>query len=266
MWDRWSAARSPSGLALFQFWGDWVQIGIVVAIFAFGQFFEGNICRRSWWGARWAASVWWLLFALSAFGSIFGFVGMLVAVPVAAMLGVLTARDRALPPEPALSGRRGPSPPRKDKTCVSRQLVFDLPAREALGRGDFFVSPSNALALAALDVWRGWPGGRMLWSVRRVGQDPPRPCLGAESAAEIVTAGRPDRGRGADACRGAGLVVEDADRIAGDAGAEAALFHLNNMTGRGASSPSHRAGPGPRLGPQPCPIWKAGCRQWRSRA
>jgi hypothetical protein len=32
----------------------------------------------------------WLLFALSAFGSIFGFVGMLIAVPVAAMIGVLT--------------------------------------------------------------------------------------------------------------------------------------------------------------------------------
>ncbi len=31
----------------------------------------------------------WLLFALSVFGSLFGFVGMLVAVPVAAALGVL---------------------------------------------------------------------------------------------------------------------------------------------------------------------------------
>jgi predicted PurR-regulated permease PerM len=32
----------------------------------------------------------WLIFALSAFGGLFGFVGLLVAVPVAAMLGVLT--------------------------------------------------------------------------------------------------------------------------------------------------------------------------------
>jgi hypothetical protein len=32
----------------------------------------------------------WLLFALSAFGTVFGFVGMLIAVPVAASLGVLT--------------------------------------------------------------------------------------------------------------------------------------------------------------------------------
>ena len=32
----------------------------------------------------------WLIFALSVFGTLFGFVGMLVAVPLAAMLGVLT--------------------------------------------------------------------------------------------------------------------------------------------------------------------------------
>ena len=32
----------------------------------------------------------WLIFALSAFGTVFGFVGMLVAVPVAAAIGVLT--------------------------------------------------------------------------------------------------------------------------------------------------------------------------------
>jgi predicted PurR-regulated permease PerM len=32
----------------------------------------------------------WLMFALSVFGSLFGFAGMLVAVPIAAILGVLT--------------------------------------------------------------------------------------------------------------------------------------------------------------------------------
>ncbi len=31
----------------------------------------------------------WLIFALSAFGTVFGFVGLLVAVPVAAVIGVL---------------------------------------------------------------------------------------------------------------------------------------------------------------------------------
>lgn len=76
------------GLALFQFWGDWVSIGIVAGIFAFGQFFEGNILSPKLVGGSVGLHPVWLLFALSAFGSIFGFVGMLVAVPVAASIGV----------------------------------------------------------------------------------------------------------------------------------------------------------------------------------
>ena len=78
------------GLALFQFWGDWWSIGIVVAIFAAGQFIEGNILTPRLMGRSVGLHPVWLLLALSAFGSAFGFAGMLVAVPVAASLGVLT--------------------------------------------------------------------------------------------------------------------------------------------------------------------------------
>ena len=77
------------GLALFQFWGDWVSIGIVAAIFALGQFLEGNVITPRLVGNSVGLHPVWLLFALSAFGSVFGFVGMLVAVPVAASIGVL---------------------------------------------------------------------------------------------------------------------------------------------------------------------------------
>lgn len=76
------------GLALFQFWGDWLSIGIVAAIFAAGQFIEGNILTPKLVGGSVGLHPIWLLFALSAFGSLFGFVGMLVAVPVAAAIGV----------------------------------------------------------------------------------------------------------------------------------------------------------------------------------
>ena len=76
------------GLALFQFWGDWFQIGIVAGIFALGQFLEGNIITPRLVGKSVGLHPVWLLFALSAFGTVFGFVGMLVAVPVAAALGV----------------------------------------------------------------------------------------------------------------------------------------------------------------------------------
>lgn len=78
------------GLALFQFWGDWTQIGLVAGIFAVGQFLEGNVLTPRLVGKSVGLHPVWLLFALSAFGTLFGFVGMLVAVPVAAALGVFT--------------------------------------------------------------------------------------------------------------------------------------------------------------------------------
>ena len=78
------------GLALFQFWGDWVWILAVWAIFQSGQFVEGNILTPRMVGSSVGLHPVWLIFALSAFGALFGFVGLLVAVPVAAAIGVIT--------------------------------------------------------------------------------------------------------------------------------------------------------------------------------
>ena len=77
------------GLALFQFWGDWVSIGLVAGIFVLGQVVEGNVLTPRLVGSSVGLHPVWLIFALSVFGSIFGFVGMLVAVPVAAGIGVV---------------------------------------------------------------------------------------------------------------------------------------------------------------------------------
>ncbi|AJE48074.1 AI-2E family transporter [Celeribacter indicus] len=77
------------GLALFQFWGDWWMIAAVAGIFAIGQFVEGNILTPNLVGSSVGLHPVWLIFALSAFGTVFGFVGMLVAVPVAAAFGVI---------------------------------------------------------------------------------------------------------------------------------------------------------------------------------
>ncbi|MEB8385909.1 AI-2E family transporter [Rhodobacteraceae bacterium KMM 6894] len=77
------------GLALFQFWGDWVSIGLVAGIFVLGQVIEGNILTPKLVGNSVGLHPVWLIFALSVFGALFGFVGMLVAVPVAASIGVL---------------------------------------------------------------------------------------------------------------------------------------------------------------------------------
>jgi predicted PurR-regulated permease PerM len=77
------------GLALFQFWGDWLSIGLVAGIFVLGQVIEGNVLTPKLVGSSVGLHPVWLIFALSVFGSLFGFVGMLVAVPVAAVIGVV---------------------------------------------------------------------------------------------------------------------------------------------------------------------------------
>ncbi|MCV2880627.1 AI-2E family transporter [Actibacterium sp. XHP0104] len=77
------------GLALFQFWGEWWMIGAVGAVFAIGQVVEGNILTPKLVGGSVGLHPVWLIFALSAFGSLFGFVGMLIAVPVSASIGVV---------------------------------------------------------------------------------------------------------------------------------------------------------------------------------
>ncbi|MCW2309182.1 AI-2E family transporter [Rhodobium gokarnense] len=77
------------GVALMQFWPDYTMIAVVVGVFVVGQFLEGNILQPKMIGESIGLHPVWLMFALFAFGSLFGFVGMLLAVPVAAMVGVL---------------------------------------------------------------------------------------------------------------------------------------------------------------------------------
>ena len=77
------------GVAIVQFWPEPVPIGIALGIFAVGQFLEGNILQPRLVGERVGLHPVWLMFALLAFGSLFGFVGMLIAVPAAAAVGVI---------------------------------------------------------------------------------------------------------------------------------------------------------------------------------
>ncbi|MEN3791235.1 AI-2E family transporter [Fulvimarina sp. MAC3] len=77
------------GVALVQFWPDWPWIIAVAAVFFTGQFFEGNILQPKLVGASVGLHPVWLMFALFAFGALFGFVGLLIAVPAAAVVGVL---------------------------------------------------------------------------------------------------------------------------------------------------------------------------------
>ncbi len=77
------------GLAVFQFWGDWGWVALIAGIFFVGQFLEGNILTPNLVGNSVGLHPVWLIFALAVFGGLFGFVGMLVGVPVAAAIGVI---------------------------------------------------------------------------------------------------------------------------------------------------------------------------------
>jgi predicted PurR-regulated permease PerM len=77
------------GVAIVQFWPDYLMIFAVLAIFGVGQFIEGNILSPNLVGRSVGLHPVWLMFSLFAFGSLFGFVGLLLAVPLAAAVGVL---------------------------------------------------------------------------------------------------------------------------------------------------------------------------------
>jgi predicted PurR-regulated permease PerM len=77
-------------VALAQFYPDWTHILIIVGIVLVGQFLEGNVLSPKLVGESVGLHPVWLIFALLACGYLFGFVGLLLAVPLAAAAGVLT--------------------------------------------------------------------------------------------------------------------------------------------------------------------------------
>jgi predicted PurR-regulated permease PerM len=112
------------GVALVQFWPDYAAILLVAGIFAVGQFVEGNFLSPKLVGSSIGLHPVWLMFALLAFGYVFGFAGLLLAVPMAAALGVMVryALARYLAsrlytgvarpvPEPVAVAEAAPAPP-----------------------------------------------------------------------------------------------------------------------------------------------------------
>jgi chromosomal replication initiation ATPase DnaA len=112
---------------------------------------------------------------------------------------------------------------------MARQMAFDLPLRPARGRGDFFVSGSNYTALAAIEGWRGWPDRKLLLTGPEGAGKSHLVQVWAELAdARVIEAGAIARTDPATLA-GRNVALEDAERLAGDAGAEAAAFHLHNL-------------------------------------
>lgn len=100
------------GVAIAQFWPDWTMVVVVIGIFAAGQFIEGNILQPKLLGNAVGLHPVWLMFALLAFGSLFGFVGIMLAVPLAAIIGVLVRFGiRQYLASPLFHGYRLPAEP-----------------------------------------------------------------------------------------------------------------------------------------------------------
>lgn len=76
-------------VAIAQFWPDWSWILVVIGIFLTGQVLEGYVLTPKLVGESVGLHPVWLMFSLFAFGYLFGFVGLLAAVPLAAAIGVL---------------------------------------------------------------------------------------------------------------------------------------------------------------------------------
>ncbi len=77
------------GLAVAQS-QDWALAGMVAGVFLVGNLLEGNVLAPKLVGEKIGLHPVWVIFALLAGGALFGFLGILLALPVAAVLGVLT--------------------------------------------------------------------------------------------------------------------------------------------------------------------------------
>jgi predicted PurR-regulated permease PerM len=75
-------------VAIFQF-QDFLMVAVVVGVFALGQFIEGSVISPRLVGSRIHLHPVWVIFAVLAGTALFGFVGTFLAVPIAAVLGVL---------------------------------------------------------------------------------------------------------------------------------------------------------------------------------
>tara|TARA_A100001015_G_scaffold279692_1_gene341122 strand:+ start:721 stop:1362 length:642 start_codon:yes stop_codon:yes gene_type:complete len=98
-----------------------------------------------------------------------------------------------------------------------------------LQRGDFFISPSNALALSMLEEWPAWPNNcHILTGPEGGGKTHLAHVWAATSGAQILNASDLPNQEIATLSQ-ASLVVENIPNISGNRAAEEALFHLLNL-------------------------------------
>lgn len=112
-------------------------------------------------------------------------------------------------------------------TPAPRQLVFDMPHRDALGAEDFLVSQSNAAAVSLVDNWPDWPvRAAVIAGPPGSGKSHLVNVWIAKSAAPVVAAREITIATVPELAAAGALAVEDLDKGPVD---EQALFHLLNL-------------------------------------
>ncbi|MEL6888782.1 MAG: chromosomal replication initiator DnaA [Pseudomonadota bacterium] len=112
---------------------------------------------------------------------------------------------------------------------MATQLGLDLPVRPALGRDDFLVAPSNAVALAMIDDWPNWAKHKLvLTGPEGAGKTHLAHVWADATGAQIVAASTLAQAD-IDALARGPLAIEDVDAIETDDAAQTALFHLHNL-------------------------------------
>jgi predicted PurR-regulated permease PerM len=76
-------------MAYFQFDGSLIHLGLIASIFIIGQVLEGNVVAPKLVGDRVGLHPIWLIFGMLTGAALFGFTGILLAVPVTSVIGVL---------------------------------------------------------------------------------------------------------------------------------------------------------------------------------
>lgn len=109
------------------------------------------------------------------------------------------------------------------------QLGLNLPTRQALGRDDFMIAPSNAVALAMIDNWQNWPLAKLaLTGPVGSGKSHLTHVWANEAGAQIIAAADVVN-KELDILAQQPLAVEGVDTIRDDLPNQTALFHLHNL-------------------------------------
>lgn len=112
---------------------------------------------------------------------------------------------------------------------MSEQLIFDLPLQTAFGRADFFVSPSNELAVRAMENWQTWPLDKLVLCGPKGSGKSHLAHIWAEDIGAVVVNAKALAYERLETLAEQPVAVEDIHFLAQNDDGEAALFHLHNL-------------------------------------